>query len=172
MTAPPPRRPSCLHRPRPCSSGRRRSPRPRSGLTLLEVLAASAVLAVALAPALRITRTALLTADRLDRQERCLTVANDRVEVLMARTAADWDTVVTGAPVYASAAVPGYPGMRAYDMSTDSPGYGGIAGRLAAVGTLTWYDEDGDGMADADEPQVQLGTAVARLTAYERLANP
>jgi len=162
--------PLCRH---PERRVRRRGPvRDRSGLTLLEVLAASGVIAAALAPALRITRSALLTADRLDRQERCLTVANDRVELLMARTAADWDTVVTGTPTYASSAVPGYPGMRSYDLVSDSPAYGGIAGRLAAVGTLTWYDEDGDGVADAGEPQVQLGTAVARMSAYEKHVNP
>ena len=147
-------------------------PRRRGGLTLLEVLGASVVLATALAPALRITRSAVLAADRLDRQERCLTAANDRIEFLMSRAAADWDAVVTGTLTDASAAVSGYPGLRASDVVTDSASYGGIPGRLAGVVTRVWYDEDADGVADAGEPQVLLATAVARMTAYERHANP
>ena len=144
----------------------------RSGLTLLETLAASAVIAAALTPALRITRAALLTADRLDRQERCLTVANDRLESLLVRAAADWDATVTGAATDAGAAAPGYPGLRASDLATDAAGAGGIPGRLAALSVLAWYDDDGDGVADPDEPRATLATALARLTAYERHAHP
>ncbi len=151
---------------------RRIPPSSRGGLTLLEVIAASGVIATALAPALRITRTALLTADRLDRQERCLTVANDHIESLMARTVADWDTVVSPTATTASAAVSGYPGMRARDLSTDAAAAGGVAGRLASVSTLIWYDDDGDAVHDSGEPSVTLATAVARLTAYEQHANP
>ena len=146
--------------------------RRRSGLTLLEVLAASVVIALALAPALRVTRTALLTADRTDRQERCLTVANDRVEYLMARAAADWDAAVTNAVAAAPVAVPGYPGMRAYELTTDAAAFDGIPGRLASLGALAWYDEDGDGTPDAAEPQALLSTQVARLTAYELHVRP
>jgi hypothetical protein len=138
----------------------------------LEVLAASAVTAIALAPALRITRTALLTADRLDRQERCLTVANDRIESLMVRTAADWDGTVTGSVSGASAGVSGYPNLRLYSLVTDASGEGGVPGRLAVVGTLVFYDDDGDWNPDANEPQALLATAVARLTAYEHHAQP
>lgn len=134
---------------------------------MLEVVAASIVLAIALAPALRITREALQTADRLDRQERCLTVANDVVESLMARAAADWDGNVTGTSNLVPVAVPGYPGMKSYQMTTDSSTYGGVPGRLAAVGTLVWYDDDGDSTPDASEPQVLQATAVARMAAYE-----
>ncbi|NNJ26267.1 type IV pilus modification PilV family protein [Alienimonas chondri] len=151
---------------------RRKALPARAGLTLLEVIAASGVIALALAPALRMTRTALMAADRLDRQERCLTAANDRIETLMARTAADWDGQVTSTPVYSTVAVDGYPGMRASELTTDSTSYGGIPGRLAAIGTLTWYDEDGDASPDADEPQALLTVAVARLSAYEAHANP
>ena len=145
-------------------------PRPRrrrSGLTLLEVLAASVVIALALAPALRVTRTALLTADRTDRQERCLTVANDRLEYLMARVAADWDATVTGAAATQAAAVPGYPGLRFTETASDAAPHDGLPGRLATVAVAAWYDDDGDATLDAGEPQARLATQVARLTAYE-----
>ena len=158
--------------PRPADRRRPCRPARRAGLTLLEILAASAVLAVALAPALRVTRDALLAADRLDRRERCLTTATDRLESLMVRTSADWDAVVTGAPVFAPASVPGYPALRTSEFASDAATHGGIPGRLATVGCLAWYDGDGDGTADPDEPQALLATLVARVTAYERYANP
>ncbi|MFH5805319.1 hypothetical protein [Alienimonas sp. DA493] len=149
---------------------RRSSPRRRSGATLLEVLAASIVLALALAPALRIAREAVLAADRLDRQERCLTVANDALEFMMARAAADWDGNVTGTANLVPVVVPGYPGMRSYQLTTDSTTYGGVPGRMAVAGALVWYDDDGDSSPDADEPQALLASGVARMTAYEQQA--
>ena len=139
----------------------------RGGLTLLEVIAASVVIASALAPALRITREALLAADRADRQERCLALATDRVEWLMARAAADWDGTATGAVTGGALPVPGYPGLRRHDLVTQSAFYGGIPGRLASVGSVVWSDDDGDGVVDAGEPQAVLATQVARVTAYE-----
>ncbi|MEM9700961.1 MAG: prepilin-type N-terminal cleavage/methylation domain-containing protein [Planctomycetota bacterium] len=154
-------------------TGRRRTSRPRrSGLTLLEVVAASVVLAIALAPALRIVRTALLAADRIDRQERCLMTATDRIEYLMSRGAADWAATEDPAHQHSSAAVPGYPGLRLRDDVWDSPAVGGIQDRLANIEVTAWYDDDGDAALDADEPQVTLTTAVARLTAYELHAGP
>ena len=135
------------------------------------MLAASTVLAIALAPALRITRTALLTADRLDRQERCLTVANDRIEFLMARTVADWDALV-GSGGGGAAGVPGYPGLRTAETVSDAAAAGGVPGRLTAIGVTAWYDDDGDGALDAGEPHVRLNVLVARLTAYELHAAP
>lgn len=153
MTRRPPRRP-------------RPARRARIGLTLLEVIAASVVLAVALAPALRIVRGALNAADRTDRQERCLALATDRVEFLLARTAADWSTV-TNAVEDAAVPVPGYPGLRRSDFTTVAPEYGGIPDRLASVGSLVWSDDDGDGVPDPAEPQAVLASQVAKLTAYE-----
>ena len=138
----------------------------------MEVLAASVVIAVALAPALRLTRAAVLTADRLDRQERCLTVANDRVEFLMASAAADWDGTVTGTLAGAPAGVPGYAGLEALHVVTDAAAGGGIPGRLAAIRVLVWDDADADGTLNPGEPQVVLDTAVARMTAYEQHAAP
>ncbi|QDT15828.1 type IV pilus modification PilV family protein [Alienimonas californiensis] len=140
--------------------------RRRSGTTLLEVVAASIVLAIALAPALRMTREAVQAADRLDRQERCLTVASDLVELGMARTAADWDGRV-GIATVLPIAVPGYPGMKALELTSDSAAYGGVPGRLATVGAFVWYDEDGDSVVDSTEPQVLLASAVARMASYE-----
>ena len=161
---PRPSGPRCGFRSRP------RSGRGRRGLSLLEVLAASAVLAAALAPALRVTRSALLAADAADRRERCLTVAADRLERLMAAAAADWAGTVDGTPDVAAADAGGYPGLRVYALASDRARYGGLPGRLAAVGALAWSDDDGDGRPDPGEPQALLVTAVARLTAYEHHA--
>ncbi len=136
----------------------------RRGTTLLELVAASTVIAVALVPALRIMRDSLRVSRQLEVREAMATIAMSVLEQEAARVSAQWNmqTTTHRNPGRSS----GYPSILAVSTTMDSLKSGGIPGSLAVVNVTAFEDSNRSGSLDADEPSIKFATKIAGLTSY------
>lgn len=135
----------------------------RRGQTMLELVAATTIMGIALVPALRMTRDRILRTEELEKAEMRVTLCVSKLEEEMARTVAAWDLTGQSGAI----TTPGHDGIRYVVTKSDSLTVGGIPGSLAVVDVTVWHDEDGGADVDANEHTVRLATKVARLTSYE-----
>ena len=137
---------------------------PRSrGHTLLEVLIASALIAIALVPALRLMGNSLRIGSDLEDKELLTTFCTSKLEEHLALVSIDWlSGTYTG-----NFSAEGYATLRFSVTRSDAAADGGITDQLMAVVATTWADLDGDGSLDSDEPSVEFGSKVAKLASYE-----
>jgi len=135
----------------------------RKAYSLLEVVIASFLLALAIIPAMNFMRTSLRTSYELERWNQLNIVAIAQLEEQVALAADDF----TDADGYGTASEPGFMGIRYYYQSSTSTGSGGFSDRLMAVTVLAWDDENGNGGIDAEEPQALMGTKVAKMAVYQ-----
>jgi hypothetical protein len=137
----------------------------RRGLSLLEVVAASSIMAVALVPALRIMRDAL-TQSRTN-ETRCLltTLCISTMEQYLPVSADGWATsTVTG-----NFAADGYSTIKFQVVRSDAPASGGLTNQLMAVTTTVWEDTNGDGAVSTGELSVVMASKVAKMALYQAL---
>ena len=135
----------------------------RRGHSLLEVLVASALMAVALVPALRLMRDGLGMARKVESRELLTTFCTSKLEEHLALVSAGWQTGNYSGDFSAE----GHPNLRFGVTRSDSGGDGGISDQLMAVVATAWDDLDGDGSLDDGEPVVVLGSKVAKLASYQ-----
>ncbi len=96
--------------------------RRRHGQTMLELVAATTIISLALTPALRLTRSSLMNIDTLEKSELSVSLCVSKLEEQMALTAATWD--LTGsAGDYSSI---GHPELRFISTISDAENAGGI----------------------------------------------
>ena len=139
-----------------------RTDRPR-GSSLLEVLLATVLIAVALVPALRLMRDSLAVGREIEARDQLTTFATSKLEEHLALVGADWSTgAYTG-----DFAAEGHPTFRFLVSRSDTGGDGGIVDQLMAVTATIWEDLDGDGTSDSGEPSVILGAKVAKIASYQ-----
>jgi type II secretory pathway component PulJ len=134
----------------------------RRGHTLVELLAATTLLAVALTPALRIMRDSLEQDRRIETLELLTTFCADKLEEHMAQTAASW-SVATTTGNFAS---DGCAQIRFSVACTDDPAAGGITDRLMALTATVWEDANSNATLDSGELSVVFRTKVAKLEGY------
>lgn len=136
----------------------------RRGTTLLELVAASTVIAVALVPALRIMRDSLRVSRQLEVREAMATIAMSVLEQEAARVSGQWNMQMTTHrnPGRNS----GYPSILAVSTTTDSIKSGGIPGSLVVVDVTAFEDSNSSGTFDANEPSIKFSTKIAGLTSY------
>ena len=136
----------------------------RRGTTLLELVAASTVIAVALVPALRIMRDSLRVSRQLEVREAMATIAMSVLEQEASRVSGQWNmqTTTHRDPGRNS----GYPSILAVSTTTDSTKGGGIPGSLAVVDVTAFEDSNRSGTFDANEPSIKFATKIAGLTSY------
>lgn len=139
--------------------GRRR---PR-GYTLLELTAASGLLAAVLVPSLALMRDAQQAATRCGEEADLTTFACGVMEEQLGLAAYEFTTGATGGDF----AAVGRGDVRFTATRSDQAGSGGIADRLMAVRVDVWLDEDGDDVQDSAEPSVTLASKIAKLAVYE-----
>jgi hypothetical protein len=134
------------------------------GTTLLELVAASTVIAVSLVPALRIMRDSLRVSRQLEVREAMATIAMSVLEQEAAKVSGQWNMQSTThrKPGRNS----GYPLILAVSTTTDSLKSGGIPGSLAVVNVTAFEDSNRSGSFDADEPSIKFATKIAGLTSY------
>lgn len=137
--------------------------RPSTGFTLLELLAASALMVVALVPALQLTRRALELGREAETRNMLVTLGVSKLEEHLAQAAASWTTLDESG----SMSVPGHSNLKYHVTRSEDPADGGIADKLMAVEVTAWEDSDGDGAADAGEVQVSFRSKVAKLAMYQ-----
>lgn len=136
----------------------------RRGNTLLELVAASTVLALALVPALRIMRDSVLIGSDLELSNAMSTLCAGRLEETLAKISATWNTT-SEAGNYSSI---GYTTLKYAVTKSDAPANGGIVNRLIAVTVTVWEDADGDNVLDTGEKKVQFSGKVAKFATYNQ----
>jgi len=133
------------------------------GFSLLEMVAASALMASILVPALAVMRDAMAKGRDLGRRNLLANYAASILEEQAAVGAAGWvNETVTG-----SYTADGYPDIRYSVVKSDDPADGGITSQLMHVQVTVFDDADQDTVADADELQVLFRTKIAKLESYE-----
>ncbi len=130
---------------------------------MLEVLLATALMAIALVPALRLMRDGLRVGRELENRELLTTFSTSKLEEHLALVSAVWQTGNYSGDFSAE----GYSNLRFTVTRSDSGADGGISDQLMAVVATVWHDLDGDGSLDSDEPAVVLGSKVAKLASYQ-----
>ena len=142
---------------------RRRWRHRRLGQTLLELVAATTIIAIALVPALKLTRTGVMNMAMLERSELAVSLCVSKLEEELARTAAGWDLASRNG----SFASIGRPDLRFMVTKSDAIASGGSPGSLAAIEVVVWHDEDGGADLDAGETRVRYATKIAKVISYE-----
>jgi type II secretory pathway component PulJ len=137
----------------------------RRGTTLLELVAASTIIATALVPALRIMRDSLRISRQLEVREAMATIAMSVLEQESARVSAQWamQTTTHRDPGRNS----GYPSVLAVSTTSDSQATGGIPGSVAVINVTAFEDLNRTGSLDEDEPSITFATKIAGLTSYQ-----
>lgn len=134
----------------------------RSAQTMLELIAATTIIAIALVPALRLMRGSLLNLENLERNEKLVELCTSKLESELATTSASWNLTS-----HSGAFGPAHPGLRYRVEKSDSASVGGIPGQLAVVDVIVWHDADGGNDLDGSESSARLSTKLAKVISYE-----
>jgi type II secretory pathway component PulJ len=145
---------------RPCRTTRR-------AFSLVEMIAATALTASTLAPALMVMRDAMALS-REGVQRNLLAVY--AVQVLEEQSAYAMRNWTSGA-VAGDFASDGNNMLKYITVRSDAPASGGLTGRLMHIQVTTYADANGNSAADATELKVQFRTKVAKLLSYENVSN-
>ncbi|HBE72083.1 MAG TPA: hypothetical protein DDW52_28430 [Planctomycetaceae bacterium] len=134
----------------------------RRAQTMLELIAASTIVAIALVPALRLMRGNLLNLENLEINEQLVALCTSKLEAELATTSASWDLASHSGMIG-----PEFPGIRYRIDKSDSASAGGIPGQLAVVDVIVWHDADGGNDLDSGESSARLSTKLAKVISYE-----
>jgi hypothetical protein len=151
-----------------CPTARTRAlagPGLRRGLSLLEVVAASALLAATLVPALRILRDALSLSRSNETRSLLTTLCVSTMEQHLPLSADSWTT----STVSGNFSADGYSAVKFQVVRSDSSGSGGIPDKLMAITVTVWEDANSDATVNTGELSVVMATKVAKLSLYQAL---
>ncbi len=138
----------------------------RRGQTLLELVAATTILTIALVPALKMIRSAIRVGRHTETANLMTTFCVSKLEEQLMRTAATWNpSTVTG-----DFSAEGYAYIRFQVVMSDDAADGGIANQLMAITSTVWEDLNADGDLDAGEPNVIFASKQARNVSYQQEA--
>lgn len=127
------------------------------------MIAAGAILAVALVPALRLIRDALGTSRDIETQELLITFATSKLEEHLGKAMADWQAgSFTG-----SFSAEGYSSLRYSVVCSDAEAGGGVTDYLMVVTATVWDDLDSSTTLGSDEPSVVFASKVSQLPSYQ-----
>lgn len=131
------------------------------------MIAATALVASTLAPALAVMRDAMSASREANRRHLMANYAVTVLEYAAAASMQNWGSdTSTG-----NFATDGYPTIRYQLTRSDSPANGGVAGRLLHLRVTVYDDVDNDSIADANENKVRFRTKVAKLLTYQNEPN-
>jgi hypothetical protein len=135
--------------------------RPRTGQSLLEMIAATTIIAIALIPALKLMRDSIRIGRQTETANILATFSMSKLEEHLARTAASWVTTTD------SGAIPNYNGLR-YEVTKVNEG---IGSGLMRITSIAYEDGNGNGAYDAGERNATFVSKVAKNVAYEQEAS-
>jgi Tfp pilus assembly protein PilV len=138
-----------------------RAKRKRTGQSMLELIAATTIIAIALVPALKLMRDSIRIGRQTETANILATFSMSKLEEHLARTAANWNTNTD------SGAIPTYNGLR-YQVTKVNEAVGSGLMRITSV---AYEDGNGNGTYDAGERNATFVSKVAKNVAYEQEAN-
>ena len=135
---------------------------PRTGNSIIEVVAASVILATALVPALRMMRDSLSVSRDVELADAMATFCSSKLEETLQSVCGVWNTS-TGSGDFAAQ---GYSQLKYQVTKSDQVSDGGIPNRLMAITAEVWQDLDNDSTLDANEHKVRFSTKLAKSVSY------
>jgi len=137
--------------------------RRQRGFSLLEIAAASALVASILVPALSIMRDAMAQSREVNRRNLLANYAVRLLEDQTALTATNWSsTTLSG-----NFSFDGYPNVRYNVTKSDNPASGGLTNQLMHIQVTVYDDANQDATLNVGELKVNYRTKVAKLGSYE-----
>ena len=132
--------------------------RRQRGFTFVELIAATAILAICIVPATKYLADSMTLRRQLETDRTLVLLAIQTIEEQMAVINGGF-TTTDEKGTFASQGLP----TLAYKVRRrDASKHGGIPGLLMAIEVEIWEDTDGDLHRDPDEPRVKLHTKMAR----------
>jgi hypothetical protein len=131
----------------------------RIGQTMLELVAATIIIAIALVPTLKFSRKSLESLERVEQSERCHIFCVSKLEETLAQTSFAWST----ANLSGDFSISGWGQYRFQVTRGDSASVGGIPDSLAVVSARVWFDANSNGNFEADEVNCQIETKLAKI---------
>ena len=145
------------------TSRARRTPRTqRGGHTLIELLAASAIIAVAITSTLSLMRQGMEITRDTEQRGMVTTLCISKLEERLAAVPNNF----TNSTTTGTFAADGYANIRFSAVHSDNPVDGGITGKLMVVTVTVWDDANGNTVRNSGEASVTLTSKVAKITAW------
>lgn len=135
----------------------------RRGLSLLEMTAATVLVAGTLVPSLAVMRDAMSVSREGVKRH---LIANYAVQILENQSAIVMRSWTTGS-VTGNFSADGYTAVRYSVTRTDAPASGGLTNQLMHITVTVYYDENGNSAMDSGELRVTYRTKVAKLSTYQ-----
>jgi len=132
------------------------------GYTLLEVVIAGLLLALAIIPAMNFVRASVETGFELEVRNQVHLLAVSKLEEQLSVAAEEF----TEGSSNGLLGVPGLPSLRFVATRTTSSSAGGIADRLMVVEVTVWNDENASGTPESSELSATYATKVAKMAVY------
>lgn len=142
--------------------------RPRSArraYSLVEVVAATALMGATLVPAMQLVRLGVKKSVETDRRQLLSLYAASQIEQQLATTAMTW----ASATYSGDYAADGHPNIRYETACSDDPASGGLTDQLMAVRTTVYDDANGDDAFTAGEKNCSYHTKIGKFATYEAL---
>ncbi|QDT68587.1 hypothetical protein MalM25_15100 [Planctomycetes bacterium MalM25] len=143
-----------------------RRPRPpRRAYSLVEVVAATALMAATLVPAMQLVRLGVQKSSETDRQQLLSLYAASQIEQRLASIAMTW----ASATYTGDFAADGHPNIRFETACSDDPLAGGLTDQLMDVRTTVYDDANGDDTLTPGERSCSCRTKIGKFATYEAL---
>lgn len=137
----------------------------RAAYSLVELVAATALMASTLVPALELVRDGMELSEEADRRQLLALYATSQIEQTLCSVADSWSLGTTTGDYSAD----GHASIRYTTSTSDDPLDGGVTSLLMDVRTTVYFDEDGDDTFDADELNCSFRTKIGKFATYEAL---
>lgn len=132
-------------------------------MSLLEMAAATVLIAGTLVPSLAVLRDAMAVSREGVKRH---LLANYAVQILENQCAIVMRSWTTGT-VTGNFSTDGYTAVRYSMTRSDAPGNGGLTNQLMHIQVTVYYDDNGNSTMDTGELRITYRTKVAKLTTYQ-----
>lgn len=137
--------------------------KPKQGFSLLEMLAAAALVTGTVVPALAVIRDSMATSRDLHRRQLLSNYAVRILEDRAAFVATNWVNAVIDGDFSADS----HANIRYKLILSDDPSDGGLVGQLMNLSVTVYDDADANDSLDVGELQEVYRTKVAKMNSYE-----
>ena len=133
-----------------------------SGHTLIELLAASAIVAIAITSTLSLMKQGMEITRDTEQRGMVTTLCISKLEERLAAVPKNFTSSTTSGTFSAD----GYANIRFTAVHSDNSADGGITGKLMVVTVTVWDDANGNATRDSGEATVTFTSKVAKITAW------